>query len=55
MKYSTSKIELQKALQKLSKATPTRTTLPILNCVLVDVNTEQTILRATDLENSLRM
>ena len=55
MKFSTSKLELQKALQKLSKATPTRSTLPILNCVLVDVNTDQTILRTTDLEITIQV
>ena len=42
MKFSTSKLELQKALQKLSKATPTRTTLPILGCVFVEATEEKT-------------
>ena len=55
MKFSTSKLELQKALQKLSKATPTRSTLPILNCVLVDVSSDQTILRTTDLEITIQV
>ncbi len=55
MKFSTSKTELQKALQKLSKATPTRSTLPILSCVLVDVSNEKTILRATDLEITIQV
>ncbi|MFL3004910.1 MAG: DNA polymerase III subunit beta [Candidatus Neomarinimicrobiota bacterium] len=55
MKFSTSKLELQKALQKLSKATPTRSTLPILNCVLVDVSADQTILRTTDLEITIQV
>ena len=55
MKFSTSKLELQKALQKLSKATPTRSTLPILSCVLIDVNTEQTVLRTTDLEITIQI
>ena len=32
-----------KALQKLSKATPTRSTLPILGCVLIDAGDEKTI------------
>ena len=50
MKYSTSKNELQSALQKLSKAVPNRSTLPILSCVLIDVNSEKTTLRTTDLE-----
>ena len=50
MKFSTSKKELQEALQKLSKAPPTRTTLPILNCVLIKATNEKTSLRTTDLE-----
>ena len=50
MKISTSKTELQLALQKLSKATPARSTLPILSSVLFDVQENGTILRATDLE-----
>ena len=55
MKFSTSKLELQKALQKLSKATPTRSTLPILSCVLVDVDSDRTILRTTDLEITIQV
>ena len=50
MKISTSKTELQIALQKLSKATPTRSTLPILSSVLFEVKEEGTVLRTTDLE-----
>ena len=50
MKLSTSKTELQTALQKLSKATPTRSTLPILSSVLFEVTEKGAILRATDLE-----
>jgi len=42
MKFSTSKNELQQALQKLSKATPTRSTLPILSCVLITATNEKT-------------
>ena len=55
MKFSTSKIELQKSLQKLTKATPTRSTLPILSCVLIKVNSEKTILRSTDLEITIQI
>tara|TARA_S200000501_G_scaffold71063_1_gene63067 strand:+ start:1242 stop:2354 length:1113 start_codon:yes stop_codon:yes gene_type:complete len=55
MKFSTSKTELQQALQKLSKATPTRSTLPILGCVLIDAGDEKTILKATDLEISIQV
>jgi len=50
MKFSTSKTELQNVLQKLSKAVPTRSTLPILGCVLFEASEEKTVLRATDLE-----
>ena len=50
MKFSTSKNELQNALQKLSKATPSRATLPILNSVLIDVGEESTTIKSTDLE-----
>ncbi len=55
MKFSTSKTELQQALQKLSKATPTRSTLPILGCVLLEASTEKTTLRATDLEITIQV
>ena len=44
MKFSTSKTELQQALQKLSKATPTRSTLPILGCTLIEAKEEKTTL-----------
>ena len=50
MKISTSKTELQAALQKLSKATPTRSTLPILNSVLFSVDENKTTIKSTDLE-----
>ena len=50
MKNSTSKFELQKALQKLSKATPARSTIPILSCVLIEAGEDGTTLRTTDLE-----
>ena len=50
MKFSTSKNELQQALQKLSKATPTRSTLPILSCLLIKATNKKTTLRSTDLE-----
>ena len=50
MRISTSKTELQSALQKLSKAVPTRSTLPILSYALFQVDDENTIIRSTDLE-----
>jgi DNA polymerase-3 subunit beta len=54
MKFSTSKTELQKALQKVSKATPTRSTLPILSCLLILTTKKGTIFRATDLEITIQ-
>ena len=45
MKLSTSKTELQTALQKLSKATPTRSTIPILSSVLFEVNKDGVIFK----------
>ncbi len=54
MKFSTSKQELQKALQKVIKATPIRSTLPILSCVFIKTTTKKTILRATDLEITIQ-
>jgi len=50
MKFSTTKNELQSALQKLSKATPSRSTLPILNSVLINVSENETTIKSTDLE-----
>ncbi len=55
MIFSTSKTELQKALQKLSKATPTRSTLPILSCVLISTKKDKTNLKATDLEITIEV
>ena len=55
MKFSTSKNELQEALQKLSKATPLRSTLPVLSCVLINATNEKTTLIATDLELTIKI
>tara|TARA_Y100001970_G_scaffold52696_1_gene66681 strand:- start:2014 stop:3123 length:1110 start_codon:yes stop_codon:yes gene_type:complete len=55
MKFSTSKNELQEALQKLSKATPIRSTLPILSCVLINATNEKTTLVSTDLEITINV
>tara|TARA_Y100001970_G_C14231391_1_gene858862 strand:+ start:550 stop:1653 length:1104 start_codon:yes stop_codon:yes gene_type:complete len=55
MKFSTSKNELQEALQKLSKATPLRTTLPVLSCVLINATNNKTTLTTTDLELSIEI
>jgi len=50
MRISTSSDELLKTLQKLSKGTPARSTLPILSCVLFEVDSNGVSLRTTDLE-----
>ena len=50
MRISISSNELLKTLQKLSKGTPARSTLPILSCVLIEVENESVSLRTTDLE-----
>lgn len=50
MRISTSKTELQLALQKISRAVPNRSTLPILSFALFQVDDENTIIRSTDLE-----
>ena len=54
MKFSTSKNELQDAL-KLSKATPLRSTLPVLSCVLVNATNNKTTLITTDLELTIKI
>ena len=50
MRISTSSEQLLKTLQKLSKGTPTRSTLPILSCVLFEAEVDNVSLRTTDLE-----
>jgi len=55
MKISTQKPELQVALQKLSKATPARSTIPILSSVLFQVDEKETTLRTTDLEITISL
>ena len=50
MKISLEKIKLQEALQNLAKATPTRSTIPILNSILFVAEKNTITLRATDLE-----
>lgn len=53
MKISIGKNTLQEALQNLSKATPGRSTVPILNSILFEARDKSLILRATDLEMSM--
>ena len=55
MKFSTSKKQLQSSLLKLSKVIPSRSTLPILSNVLFSIKENESILRATDLEVSLKV
>ena len=50
MKVSISRNSLQSALQLLAKATPTRSTIPILNSVLFSARKEGLEMRTTDLE-----
>ena len=50
MKVSISRNSLQTALQHLAKATPTRSTIPILSSVLFTVRDRGLEMRATDLE-----
>ncbi|UCH63210.1 MAG: DNA polymerase III subunit beta [Fidelibacterota bacterium] len=52
MKFTSDKSSLQQALQQLSKVTPSRSTLPILNSVLMLTEDGKLSLRATDLEIS---
>ena len=40
---------------KLSKATPLRSTLPVLSCVLIKATNEKTTLIATDLELTIKI
>lgn len=54
MKFSASSAELLKALQTVSGAVPTKSTLPILECVLFEADGTTLRLSATDLEISIR-
>lgn len=53
MKITVSKHSLQAALQSLAKATPTRSTIPILSSVLFTAREEGLEMRTTDLEITL--
>ena len=50
MKIICSKSELQKGVNIVSKAVPVRTTMPILECILIDASLEQIKLVANDME-----
>ncbi len=55
MKITIDKSDLQNALQKLTKISPTRTTLPILNSILLQTGNNFVELRGTDLEISMKI
>ena len=50
MKFSIEKSTLLRSLQYVNKATPTRSTLPILSCVLFEVRKNNLMIRTTSLE-----
>jgi len=50
MKFTVSKNDLYQSLQKVSKVTPVRSTLPILSCILVTAEDGELRFRSTDLE-----
>jgi len=53
MKFSASSVELLKALQTVNGAVPSKSTLPILECILFETDTGKLRLSATDLEISI--
>lgn len=53
MKFAASSAELLKALQTVSGAVPTKSTLPILECILFEEESGKLRLSATDLEISI--
>ena len=53
MKFLIKRITLLSALQLLSKATPTRSTLPIIGCALFTQKSGNLNIRTTDLEISI--
>ena len=53
MKFAASSAELLKALQTVSGAVPSKSTLPILECILFEVDGRKLRLSATDLEISI--
>ncbi len=50
MNFKVSKKEFYSVLSKISKVTPTRSTLPILSCILFTAENETLHMRSTDLE-----
>ena len=55
MKFSINKNTLQTTLQLLSKAVPTRSTLPIISCALFTHKNNNLFIRTTDLEISISL
>jgi DNA polymerase III subunit beta len=53
MNFKLSKKELLNSLQKINRIIPTRSTLPILSCVLFSIKKNKLFLRATDLEQTI--
>lgn len=50
MKLICSKVSLLKGVSIVSKAVPSRTTMPILNCILIDASANEIKLTANDME-----
>ena len=50
MKIICSKSNLAKGVSTVSKAVPSKTTMPILECVLIDATTDTIKLTANDME-----
>ena len=50
MKITCSQTELVKGVNIVTKAVPTRTTMPILQCILIDASANQIKLMANDME-----
>ncbi len=50
MKFTVSKNDLYQSLQKVSRVSPVRSTLPILSCILITAEKDELRFRATDLE-----
>ncbi len=53
MKFEIQQVELQKALDVIANVVPSKTTLPILTCVLMEVEGGQLTLSATNLDISI--
>lgn len=54
MRFSVEKSALQDAIQQVAKVSPTRSTLPILNCILFSAGSNALTLRSTDLEITMQ-